>query len=206
MAYVLGFLFADGSVTKTKTGHYYIAFYSKDIELLIAIREAMRSNHKVAKRSVRSGNVYRLQIGSKEMVTDLEKYGLTKTKVHRMQFPKISYTYLPAFIRGFFDGDGNVWVGKGHKDSPKPTHIIQTIFTSASRNFLQGLLQATRTYEILGGSIRYLKNKQCSRLSYSINDSLKLYEIMYNESRTSLELPRKRVVFEKYVELRKLQP
>lgn len=201
MAYVLGFLFADGSITKTERGGHYVSFHTMDSELLFAMRAAMRSEHKIAKRTARSGNVYRMQIGSKELVADLKKFGLEEAKAQRMRFPKIPLKYVSHFIRGFFDGDGNVWVGKAHLDRKRPLNVIQTAFTSASLEFLEGLKMTLRKQGMMGGSLVSLKGKQCGRLSFSIKDSLKLYEIMYNGSRTSLHLPRKKKVFEKYMKM-----
>ena len=201
MAYVLGFLFADGCITKTKRGGQYVSFHTMDKELLVAMRMAMDSDHKIAKRTARSGNVYRMQIGSKELVADLERFGLTEAKARRMRFPDVPPRQLSHFVRGFFDGDGNVWVGKVHLDRTTPMNVIQTAFTSASSEFLSGLKAALNGTGVKGGSLRLLSGKKCGRLSFSIRGSLKLHEIMYNGSRTPLCLSRKRKTFERYIEM-----
>ncbi len=108
MAYVLGFLFADGTVTVTKRNTHFIAFHTMDVSLLQSMRGSMKACQKISKRSARSGNVYRLQIGSKEMVEDVARLGLCGTKAHRMRLPRIPPQYRGDFVRGFFDGDGNV--------------------------------------------------------------------------------------------------
>ncbi|MBP7805071.1 MAG: hypothetical protein KA052_02535 [Candidatus Pacebacteria bacterium] len=201
MAYILGFLYADGNVTKNTRGGEYLSFYSADRGILADMRKKMKSKHKLSKRSTLTGCVYRIQIGSKEIVSDLSKIGLRETKVYRMQFPSVPKEYIPDFIRGFFDGDGNVWVGRTHVNRIRTTIGIQAAFTSASREFLSELHIELRRLGIQGGSLFKIKGKQCGRLCLSIKDSLKLYEIMYNAS-TSLFLNRKKLVFEKY---RKMQ-
>jgi len=202
MAYVLGFIFADGNIIKNRRGSNYFSFYSSDKRILVFIRQTMSSTHKISKRNARSGNVYRIQVGSKEMVEDLHNLGLVETKAHRMEFPDIPQKYLNLFILGFFDGDGNVWVGKTHKKRKLSTLTIQSAFTSASFNFLKELHQNLKSLGVSGGFIYNIKNKNCSRLILSTNDSLKLYKIMYNGVCVPYCLGRKKKVFEKYIKMR----
>lgn len=204
MSYTIGFMFADGGISINSRGGCYFALYSNDEDLLKKIKNKMGSDHKISKRSVRSGNVFRFQIGSKEMVNDLKELGFYENKIKRMRIPEIPNNFISDFIRGFFDGDGNVWVGTSHKNS-KSNITIQTSFTSASRYFLIDLQLRLKKLGLLGGSIFSIKNKDCSRITYSVNDTLKLYKIMYNIDCVDLYLPRKRKVFEKYIKLSKMQ-
>ncbi len=208
MAYILGFMFADGGIVKNNRGAYYFSLYSSDKKLLEEIRNKMSSEHKISKRNVRSGNVFRLQVGSKEMINDLSKHGFYSNKIYRMRLPDIPFEFISAFARGYFDGDGNVWVGLSHKNKGKSNIAIQTSFTSASKLFLNDLKNILSRFNILGGSIFLIKNKNCYRLTYSVNDSLKLYNLMYNRDNYlsyDLFLLRKRKVFEKYDKLRKMR-
>ncbi len=203
MAYILGFLFADGAITMSKRGTHFIAFHTMDKELLYAIKECMKADHKISKRSVRSGNVYRLQIGSKEMVEDVALFGLHQAKVQRMHFPTIPKKYSAAFIRGFFDGDGNIWMGNTHKDRMHTTISISAAFTSASIGFLEGLLEQLKNLGIEGGSIYVHASGTFGRLSFGKHDSLKIYEIMYNGSAFgNLYLKRKKAIFDAFIKMR----
>jgi len=204
MAYVLGFLFADGGISKTRRGTHFVSFYSGDKDLLENIRKVLDSEHKIAKRSARSGYVYRLQIGSKSMCKDLFNLGLVPNKTKRMKLPAIPKEYMGSFARGFFDGDGNVWTGYVNKSrAGKPTMIMNVAFTSASVSFLKDLLFLLRrcVTDLSGGSIYKPKNKNWGRLSFSTNDSLKLFEFMYNSS-SQLFLRRKKRVFESFIKMR----
>lgn len=201
MSYVLGFLFADGNMTITKRGSCFIAFYNSDKKLLESIRNSMNSKHKISKRVVSAGNVYRIQIGSKEMFKDLQKLKLTPNKTKRMELPKIKKEFWGDFLRGFFDGDGNVWMGKIHKNRTKSTFGLQVCLTSSSFNFLSSIHQKLKREGLVGGSLYIVKNKECGRLSFSTNNALKLYEIMYNIPHT-LFLKRKRRVFEDFLKMR----
>lgn len=199
MAYVLGFLFADGNIIATKRGAHFVSFYSSDRVLLQQMKRIMKSNHKLSKRNARSGHVYRTQIGSKEIFKDLIKLGLTPLKSARMKMPRIPRSCRGSFIRGYFDGDGNVWSGVVNKSRSCPSRVIRVSFTSASNDFLTNLLMLIKKTDrdLRGGAIYKIKNKNCSRLSFSTQDSLRLYKIMYN-SPCTIFLKRKKVIFEKY--------
>jgi len=201
MAYTLGFFFADGSLTVGNRKNYYIAFHSAERHILFHIRKALNSNHKIAKRSVRSGEVYRLQIGSKEIVHDLFKLGLTLSKTKRMCIPQIPEKFFGDFVRGYFDGDGNVWSGIGNKRRKKPTKLIQVCFTSGCMSFLEELYRQLHKRGVMGGTIYSVKNKNCWRLGFSTLDALKLYEIMYNIP-SKLALKRKKIIFEQFAKMR----
>lgn len=201
MAYILGFLFADGNIVATKRNTHFIAFYTGDYNLLYSIKEEINSNHKISERKSKTGIVYVLQIGSKELFEDLVKLGLTPNKSKRMQLPKIPENFYGDFIRGYFDGDGNVWSGYINKSRKNPNKILSVAFTCASKVFLKKLFILLKNMGLSGGSIIMIKNKNCSRLQYGTLDSLKLYNIMYNRIH-KLFLERKKLVFERFLEMR----
>lgn len=47
MAYVLGYIAADGAITIGKRGNHYIDINSVDPELPAIVKRALRSNHKI---------------------------------------------------------------------------------------------------------------------------------------------------------------
>jgi hypothetical protein len=200
MAYVLGFLYADGNLIQPKRGGYYIAFYSGDQKLLSSMRDLLKSNHRLSLRSVRSGDVYRIQIGSKEMFHDLVNIGLSPDKSSRLKVPDIPHPFVSDFLRGYFDGDGNVWTGYPAGLAHRAP-ILQVSYTSISKGFLSGIHEALRSLGIDGGSIFRVKNKNAHRLTLSTNDALKIYKIMYTDPRTPF-LARKKLVFERFMRMR----
>ena len=198
MAYVLGFLYADGNIIKTKRGTHFVAFYSADLFLLQEVKKVIKAEHVVSVRSVRSGEVCRLQIGSMEWFDDLCTLGLTPNKSMRMLLPDIPDTFFSDFVRGYFDGDGNVWVGDVHKTRTTSTYTIQTTFTSGSFEFLKSLRSRLQQCGLSGGSLFHPKTGNYGRLTFSKQDTLKIYRIMYNAPHR-LYLERKKVVFEEFV-------
>jgi intein/homing endonuclease len=157
----------------------------------------MDSNHSVSKRKSNTGAVYRIQVGSKVIYEDLINRGYAPTKTKRMRVPVIPKKYISDFIRGYFDGDGNVWIGFVNRQRTNPTKVIQVSFTSGSDEFLKDVLTILRTKGIQGGSIYSSKVKNFSRLTFSTKDALKIGEIMYNND-PKLYLKRKRLRFDQF--------
>lgn len=201
MAYVLGFIFADGNIICTKRNTWFLSIQITDKEILEQIKKALNSSHTISKRKKGQNHkqLYRLQIGSKDICKDLLNLGLTERKSKTISFPNIPKKYLFDFIRGYFDGDGGVWVGLRNKKNYKKNIIISASFTSGCENFLISLKKILSEKGLLGGSL--VNKERGFDLKYSINDSLKLYKNMYN-SNCSLFLGRKKGKFEKYIKLR----
>ncbi len=207
MAYVLGFFAADGNMLKNKRGAHFIEFQITDKDLLYAIRKTLSSNHKITTRN-RGENYkksYRLQIGSKEIFSCLKKLGMTPNKSNTIKFPKVPKLYLGNFIRGYFDGDGYVGVGKyWRKNRKRWEWQFSTAFISGSKLFLIGLKNALKKH-ISGGGLSK-KKESGYELVFSKHDSLALFKLMYNNISTEPFLKRKYKVFLKAFKILKLQP
>lgn len=206
MAYVLGFFSADGYITVNRRGGQFWCIQITDKELLEQIRKAVKSEHKISVRIGRGNEsiLYRLQIGSIEMCDDLKKLGLRERKTKSLVVPNVPDKYFADFARGYFDGDGGVWVGFIHKERITKLLAIRTVFTSCSKRFLEILKSKLEKNQITGGVLRKEKGNYC-RLTYSIHGSLKLYEFMYNHKVKDfggLHLNRKKKIFEKFKKMR----
>ena len=201
MAYVSGFFAADGYMWISGRGSHFFGFQINDRELLEEIRDALGSNHKIATRTrpnPKWNDSYRLQIGSKEMFTDLLELGMTPAKSNSLSFPAVPEKYLSHFIRGYFDGDGNVYFKRHYaKDRGKMRWIFQSRFTSGSVKFLEALHICLKSCGLKGGYI-YKKNRGYE-LVLSRHYSVALYGLMYNNGATKLYLPRKKRIFEKAI-------
>jgi len=205
MAYVLGFFAADGYITVNKRGGHFWCIQICDKELLEQIKKCVGSEHKISIRT-RKGNesdIFRLQIGSKEMCNDLRKLGMRERKTKSLSVPSVPDEYFSDFVRGYFDGDGSVWVGQIHKERKTKSVAIRSVFTSCSGDFLESLRVRMESFGILSGVLRKEKDSYY-RLIYSVRGSLKLYDFMYNHEVSlseSLLLNRKKSVFEKFIEM-----
>ncbi len=205
MAYVLGFLMADGYITHNKRGAHFFCFQICDLDILEKIKDVLGASHKISKKTKKRKNhsfQYRLQIGSKEMCADLYVLGVTVGKTHNIRMPDVPPKFLTHFVRGYFDGDGNVWVGLSHKRTRIGSVAIQTAFTSCSGDFLKVLMEKLEKFDIIG---KIRNGAGYFRLNYSVASSLKLFNLMYGKYNGSLFLRRKRLVFDKYIRL-KMRP
>lgn len=206
MAYILGFFAADGYITVNKRGGQFWCVDIKDRELLEIIKKKIESEHKISIRERNRGQsrTYRLQVGSIEMCEDLRRLGFSERKTKNLAIPNIPRSYFSHFVRGYFDGDGNIWMGEIHKDKNRKTRhtVLKLYFTSCSLEFLKELHSRLRLLGLLGGCIYTSKKRSFSRLQYSTTNTFKLYDLMYN-SRTKayfgLFLKRKKEVFERYI-------
>jgi intein-encoded DNA endonuclease-like protein len=113
---------------------------------------------------------------------------------------KVSDAYFPDFVRGFFDGDGTVYIYRVNN-----TPQIKTSFGNANLSFITDLNQRLakelntlpkRIHRIIPGKKR---KKRIIRyeICFYIDDCKKLGKFMY-QNNPSLYLPRKYKIFEKW--------
>jgi intein-encoded DNA endonuclease-like protein len=201
MAYILGFIYADGNIIYTKRNTWFWSLQITDGDILEEIKKVLGSSHVISKKKKHNNQKqsYRFQVGSKDMCADLLKLGLTERKSKTILLPEIPEKYFSNFLRGYFDGDGGVWIGLKNKKIDHRTYTISAYFTSGSKDFLVALKNTLIKYRLVGGSL--VEKERGFDLKYSVKDSLILYKIMYN-GECSLFLKRKKEKFEKYIELR----
>ncbi len=181
MAYVLGFFTADGNMIRNKRGAYFIEFTSTDKDIIYKIHKVMRSDHKISSRQRTEKTEYRFQLGSKNMFKDLIKLGLTPNKSKTIKLPSIPIKYLPDFVRGYFDGDGNVTFGYfKRKGKVRHSPIIMVRFTSGSKDFIYQLKNKLSSIIKVCGCISH--SSGAYRLSYAKHESYKLFAFMYRNN------------------------
>jgi hypothetical protein len=208
MAYVLGFFAADGYITMNKRGGQFWCIQITDKKLLESIKKTIEAEHKISirlPRKIEENILYRLQIGSIEMCNDLRKLGFSERKTKSLAIPNIPQKYFSDFVRGYFDGDGNIWQGEIHKKRKTKLRVLKLVFTSCSYEFIKKLHTKLSFFDIKGGCIYRPKNKQFCRLQFSTFNALKLYNLMYNNNNkdfSGLFLYRKKKIFEKYIKMR----
>lgn len=148
-AYVFGFACADGynderflKLTQTEPG----------LDIIPKIKKVMKSTHPIVETmSATNKKIYSLQINEVDLCKDLTNLGCIKAKSLILKFPKdkIPEELMHHFIRGYFDGDGCVWIGKRKKmlikdpkcKTGKREKIVQNVkFTiTSSKNFIEEL-------------------------------------------------------------------
>lgn len=113
-AYWLGFLYADGYINLQKGVE--LTLCEKDKNHLEKFKDFINPDYKLKYRI--NVKAYRISICSVKIANDLNKLGCMQTKSLILKFP--SYKQVPKklihhFMRGYFDGDGSVFLNKPSK-------------------------------------------------------------------------------------------
>jgi len=107
-AYWLGFLYADGYVTKN---NYALALElaDKDEELLVRFCNHIGANDKSIKKIIRGKYIScRVLVSSKEFVSHIINKGCVNKKSLIVRLPEFNDDKLNlSFLMGYFDGDGD---------------------------------------------------------------------------------------------------
>ena len=108
-AYWLGFLYADGCVSKNTI---QISIQDRDKSHLTVFKNDIEAtNHRLVKTTKSKYFGWHFSIRDKQMADDLKTHGCIERKSLILTFPtkqQVPDKYLPDFIRGYFDGDGTI--------------------------------------------------------------------------------------------------
>lgn len=126
MAYILGYIYADGNLDSNK---YRLRISSVDKEILEKFNIRFKSDRELKLEKNSIGSWYTLTVDNRKIYTDLVKLGVTPNKSKNCNISNIPHKFRYDFIRGYFDGDGCVY-SKNHKDSSIPTLSIDIATTS----------------------------------------------------------------------------
>lgn len=199
MAYILGFFVADGCITvnkERKNNPYTFNITSIDLEHLYLLRKAMNSDHKISRKQINK-NGYQIQIRNQALCNDLISLGVYPRKTYNLEPISIPEEYFFDFTRGFFDGDGSVYIYNVNK-----TPQIKSSFVSVSLPFIRDFNKSLcKNLSISKKSIHKSKSKEKHLLQYSIcfyiDDSKKLKKFMYGNN-PELYLRRKKEIFDQW--------
>jgi hypothetical protein len=195
MAYVLGFLYADGDIVDAISSRtQYIKFSSKDREIIDKIKSVLKAEHPIhnwpAHLSLHAnGKIYKsaesffMRIGSRRVFADLKNLGLKPNKSKTMKFPEVPLKYVSHFIRGYFDGDGTIFLGTrgSGKDIPVLERAI-IIFSCGSKKFIRALSNILA--EDVNVKIANIYNStRCFQISYGTKASIEIFKFMYHNSK-----------------------
>lgn len=134
-AYILGILYADGC-NHESIHQVELSLIDKDKDILEKINKCL--NHTkplqfIKKRSTQHSNVYRVMMVSKNISNKLSLLGCCKKKTFKLKFPSLDENLIRHFIRGYFDGDGSLYINQKKKSS--------CIYIVSTNNFLKDLKQ-----------------------------------------------------------------
>ncbi len=204
MAYVLGYIYADGSLDDSPYMRgKYIQIASIDKDSIERIKNFLNSEHKITEKKsnfIGSKICFVLRIGSHKIYNDLFKLGLYPNKSLTVNFPKVPQKYLGHFIRGYFDGDGCVHFAriKGKRDK-LIIKRVRVIFTSGSKIFLENMNEVLKIVGVEEGKI--YSSKRSYQAIYNTKNSIRLFKLMYKKTGVNSFFMRKFRIFNNYFEL-----
>lgn len=112
-SYILGYLYADGTML-SGVKQIRLKLQEKDKEILDKINKYLNYSKPLLIEYPNNSTQcqYSLIICNSKIYDDLLKLGLTPKKSFTCKFPILTKEMIPHFIRGYFDGDGSIYVGK----------------------------------------------------------------------------------------------
>lgn len=112
--YWLGFIFADGCITKRKgkSPELSIALKSGDVEHLYKFKNFLKATNKIL--YLEQYNANRFAVRSAKIIKTLEKYGITERKSFTVN-PNPLLINSKHFWRGVIDGDGHIGLFSKYK-------------------------------------------------------------------------------------------
>ena len=193
-AYILGFLYADGSVNYKKAT-LTMSLQEEDKYILEAIKDEIGSNRPLEYLDYSNKhnfgycykNQYRMSIFNKHMVDSLSNIGMVQNKSLVLKFPNIPKELYSHFIRGYFDGDGSFsyYFVKGNDKLQTIITITSThCFCESIRNIL------IEELNIPGGGIyeASCKNGITKVLSFGGNEQNKIIlDWLYKDAKMFLK-------------------
>ena len=197
--YFLGFFAADGCNFK-KQNNAKIKLQNGDLELLEKFKVLLESDRPIydvyqkANNNRKESFQKNLILTSKYFCEKLEELGLPERKTFCLHFPEyISENYLRDYIRGIFDGDGNISII--HDGNDRGTTEI-----AGYPSFLKELKLAIE--KVLSINIVFYQNKEnCAHLKINRQEDIKIFlDWMYKDS--SLYLERKYQKYQEFLSLR----
>lgn len=192
-AYWIGYLMADGTITKSG-----IKISSSDVEIHDKFLNFIGNSNIPRSKSHNSNTCYNTNICSKKIIKDCEKYGLINNKTFRTCIKNISSKYLSHFIRGYFDGDGHIYVRKNNR-------YANCGITSSSTKIIEQIVKILYDNNIIKSKIKnyvYNRKYKISCFTISIDNRLeiqKFYKFIYNNA--TIFLQRKWQEFQKIINL-----
>lgn len=193
-AYWLGFLIADGGTCYT-TDYYkkcnrpnrlYINLSLKDVNMLDKFKIFLNTNTKIRfyipEQTYSNNEMCQLIINSINICSSLNKYGIYPNKTGHEIIPTISIDLMRHLIRGYFDGDGTVYI---HKNK----YIC--VGFSGNEKFLLDLKQLLKSYKIIKNDNKVSKemyDKQCYSFRFSNKEDVSnFFHYIYDNSNIYME-------------------
>lgn len=204
-AYWLGFLYADGCITRFYNKDHSVRSMSLEITLceqdrkhLEKFNNCLESNISIKERHSKIGNKiynsFRLTINNTKLCNDLIDLKCTPNKTYSIQFPTfdiVPYIFMRDFIRGYFDGDGCLSITQYYN---KP-HMVANI--TGMEDMLSSISSFLFSEKIINKYPAIHKNKRSKAVEIFFYGNDMYYFLDYIYSDSVLHLDRK---YQKFID------
>lgn len=175
-AYLLGFIYTDGSIDKTQRT-LSIEINKKDIEILKSICNIFNLSFEEIK--ITRKNCVKLSIHSKKLCLDLCNLNVKPNKTYMNDIPDIPLEYYSHFLRGLIDGDGSI------------TNTTICLY-SKNLNLINNVKNVFLSLSIPENKIHVYFKDSCSRISVFQKEYRKiLFDYLYKDA--TIYLNRKKI-------------
>ena len=191
MAWTLGLIASDGNINQQM---YRTVFASNDMELIHKYASLLKYTGPI---TTNNSGCPLVRLSSKKMAHKLVELGITPAKTHTLKYPYIPQHLDSHFIRGFFDGDGNVNINH----SGNIPHLRFAI-TTVAQEFASGL-SAKLTQHGLEHAVYRIQAQGNRKPRYNIHagafNAIGFFRFIYQDCPMNLCLERKRKVYQDYI-------
>lgn len=204
-AYWLGFLYADGNITKRdykrnwegynfelslkNSDGLHVQTFAKEIDCDVPIKDKKVTLEKY-------GIFYskRLMFFCKIFAENLIEKGCVPNKSLILKFPKydiVEENLISHFIRGYFDGDGCVWYGY----KPSNNQTACSVSFVGTFDFLKSMCEIFENFSNVNIPKIYQKGRNYQCFWYGFKNSWNIYKFIYRDADTYLDS--KKIIFDK---------
>ncbi|MFE4029189.1 LAGLIDADG family homing endonuclease [Priestia sp. YIM B13551] len=187
-AYVLGYIWADGCLTKNKN-NYRVSFCSNDKEIVEKINRVMKSEYAISEYK----GSYSTGFSKPRMIKKLRSFGLIERKSLDKKFPVgIPSEFLRHFVRGYFDGNG-YFTYEAWKNGKR--RLISG-FATGSGVFAEQLSGVVHELGMKHANVQHIDRRKSGRgqyyqMRYYQRDTVKLADVMYKDATIYMERKKK---------------
>jgi len=195
-AWLAGLIWADGCLmTDPRNGHSHVLIVTTDEPMAVdAAGIAGTDYHRKPPSKKGRLHTFTVRIGSRFVIERLRELGLTPRKSLTCEFPELPAEVVPAFIRGYFDGDGSVSVYRNKNIRSLNHHGRLIVHFAGSAPFLTRLRHVLAERAGIGPN-KLIRNGSIWKLQMNHADALRLATFMYQEG-AGPRLVRKAAVFQ----------
>ena len=210
MAYLVGFIVADGCIKRDRELCISLQRQDRYLLELFASELSVQKNVQLVKDEINhikgiNKEYYssQLKIVNKIMIQDLKSLGIMENKSLVISEVKdLPQEYIPDFIRGVFDGDGNISLSYVQTKTKGEQIYLRWRLISGSKKLLEFIQDQLKTLKVPYKKI-YCTNKTDGKtiytLEYSGKNAEQIFELMY-QNNPQLYLKRKKEKFDVYKE------